>query len=351
MKNISDVDENLAVETKLNIEGIQFHNALSEPFSIHGVFFDDGQFRRLPEEVAKNTNDGVHWLHHNTAGGRVRFRTDSPYVAIHCEMPFVGFMSHFALTGSASFDLYVRDERGVERFVGPYTRDVNKMEGYESVLRAPGSGMREYTINFPTYSQVSALYIGLDENAKVEAPTPYKIQTPVVFYGSSITQGACASRPGTAYESIVSRRFDFDYINLGFSGNAKGEQVMAEYIAGLDMSVFVMDYDYNAPTVEHLAETHEPFFKTIRKAYPQLPVIFMARPQFYQNEESIQRYQVIKKTYDNAVNTGDTNVYLLDGPTLMALAQDEGMVDIHPNDCGFMSMAKAVGDVLEKIYG
>ena len=351
MKNIADVDKNLAVETKLEIDGIKFYNALSEPFSLHGVFYEDGKFRRLPETVAKNTNDGVHWLHDNTAGGRIRFRTDSPYVAIHCEMPFVCIMGHCAPTGSASFDLYVRDARGAERFVGPYTRDVSKTGGYEGVLRAPGSGMREYTINFPTYSSVSELYIGLDENAAVEAPAPYKIQTPVVFYGSSITQGACASRPGTAYESVVSRRFDFDYINLGFSGSARGEQVMAEYIAGLNMSVFVMDYDHNAPTVEHLAETHEPFFKTIRKAYPQIPVIFMARPQFYQNEESQKRYQVIKKTYDNAVKAGDNNVYLLDGPTLMAMAQDEGMVDIHPNDCGFVSMARAVGDVLEKIYG
>lgn len=351
MKSIADVDKNFSMESSLNIPGIKFYDSLQEPFSLHGVFYEDGKFRRLPEQVAKDTNDGVHWLHDNTAGGRIRFRTDSPYVAIHCEMPFVGFMSHFALTGSASFDLYVRNEQGIEQFVGPYVRDVNKMEGYEGVLHPAGSGMREYTINFPTYSSVSALYIGLDENAKVEAPAPYKIQKPVVFYGSSITQGACASRPGTAYESVVSRRFDFDYINLGFSGSARGEQVMADYIAGLDISVFVMDYDHNAPTVEHLAETHEPFFKTIRKAYPHLPVIFMARPQFHQNEESSKRYQVIKKTYDNAVKAGDTNVYLLDGPTLMAMAQDDGMVDIHPNDCGFVSMAKAVGDVMEKIYG
>ncbi len=350
MTNITDVDKNFVVESNLDIPGIKFYNALSEPFSLHGVYFEDGKYRRLPEDVAKNTNDGVHWLHDNTAGGRIRFRTDSPYVAIHCEMPFVGFMSHFALTGSASFDLYVRNEQGTEQFVGPYVRDVKNMAGYEGILRASGSGMREYTLNFPTYSSVSALYIGLDENANVEAPIPYKITKPVVFYGSSITQGACASRPGMAYESIVSRRFDFDYINLGFSGSARGEQVMADYIAGLDMSLFVMDYDHNAPTVEHLAETHEPFFNTIRKAYPNIPIILMARPQFHRNEENVKRLQVIKATYDNAVKAGDTNVYLLDGPTLMALAKDDGMVDIHPNDFGFASMAKAVGDLMEKIY-
>ena len=352
MKTIYDVDKNFVVDTKLDISGIKFYNALSQPFSLHGVYFEDGKFRRLPEKIAENTNGGVHWLHDNTAGGRVRFRTDSPYVAIHSEMPMVGIMNHFAISGSASFDLYVRDSQGREKFVEVFKRDVDNKQGYEAILYPAGSGMREYTINFPTYSSVSSLHIGLDENATVEAPTPYKITKPVVFYGSSITQGACASRPGTAYESIVSRRFDFDYVNLGFSGSARGEQVMADYIAGLDMSLFVMDYDHNAPTVEHLAETHEPFFKTVRKAYPNIPIILMARPQYNQNEDSAARYAVLKATYDNAIQAGDTNVYLLSGPELMALAEDDGMVDgAHPNDFGFGSMAKAVGDVMEKIYG
>ena len=350
MKTIYDVDKNFTVESKLEVTGIQFYNALSQPFSIHGVFFEDGKYRRLPEKIAESTNGGVHWLHDNTAGGRVRFRTDSPYVAIHSEMPMVGIMNHFAISGSASFDLYVRDSAGREKFVDVFKRDVDNRQGYEAILYPGGSGMQEYTINFPTYSSVSALHIGLDENAKVEAPAPYRYEKPIVFYGSSITQGACASRAGTAYESILSRQFDFDYINLGFSGSARGEQVMAEYIAGLDMSVFVMDYDHNAPTVEHLAQTHEPFFQTIRKAYPEIPIILMARPQYHQNENSIARYNVLKATYDNAVKAGDTNVYLLSGPELMAVAQDDGMVDsAHPNDFGFGSMAKAVGDVLKTI--
>lgn len=349
MKNIADIDKNFVIESKLDIPGMRFYNCLEKPFSLHGVYFEDGQFRRMPEQVAKETNDGVHWLHTNTAGGRVRFRTDSPYIAIHTQMPFVCFMSHCALTGSACFDLYVRDEAGKEWFVESFKRTVDNMGGYETVLYPAGSGMREYTINFPTYSSVSSLHIGLDENAALEAPTPYTIAKPVVFYGSSITQGGCSSRPGTTYQSIVSRRFDFDYINLGFSGSARGEQVMADYLAGLDMSVFVLDYDHNAPTVEHLAQTHEKVYQTVRKAHPNIPIIMMSRPLFRLGEDGNARLAVIRKTYDNAKKAGE-NVYLLDGPTLMAMAGDDGLVDgAHPNDLGFASMANALTTLLSQI--
>lgn len=351
MKNAFDVDKNYVVESNLDIPGIKFYNALSEPFSLHGVFYEDGKFRRLPEEVAKNTNEGVHLLHDNTAGGRIRFRTNSRYVAIHCEMPMVCFAPNISLTGSACFDLYAKDDNGKEQFVACFKRKVEEKFGYEALLYPPDAGIREYTINFPTYSSVSALYIGLDADAVLEAPAPYAIEKPVVYYGSSITQGASASRSGTTYQSFISRRFDRDFINLGFSASAQGEQVMADYIAGLDMSVFVLDYDHNAPTSQHLAETHEKFFQTVRKAHPWLPIIMMSRPLCRLDRDGSARLEVIKTTYENAKNAGDTNVYLIEGPTLMAIAGEDGRVDGgHPNDLGFYSMAKAVGDVLETIF-
>ena len=231
-----------------------------------------------------------------------------------------------------------------------FKRTVENQYGYEAVVYPQGSGMREYTVNFPTYSGVNDLYIGLDEKAAVEAPMPYTMEKPVVFYGSSITQGGCSSRPGTTYQGFVSRRFDFDYINLGFSGSARGEQTMADYIAGLPMSVFVLDYDHNAPTVEHLANTHENFYQTVRKAHPDIPIILMSRPVFTANEDTLARLQVIRTTYENAVKAGDTKIWLLTGAQLMALCGDDGLVDgAHPTDFGFASMAKALGDLLEQI--
>ena len=111
MKNISDVDKNFEIETSIEKSDIKFFDIKEKPFSVHGLFYENGKFRRMAEAVAQKTNDGVCALHSNTAGGRVRFRTDSPYVAIHAEMPSVGKMPHFALTGSAGFDLYVKEEK------------------------------------------------------------------------------------------------------------------------------------------------------------------------------------------------------------------------------------------------
>ena len=117
------------------------------------------------------------------------------------------------------------------------------------------------------------------------------------------------------------------------------------------MSCFVMDYDYNAPSVEHLHNTHEPFYKTIRKAHPELPILLLSRPTYYQNEDAKQRLAVIRKTYENAKAAGDEHVYLTESSALMALAQDGGLVDnVHPNDFGFASMAMAVEKVMKEIF-
>ena len=348
LKNIASVDSNFKVNTELNIENIRFYDAKKQPFKIYGVFYENGRFRRLPEDVAKKVNDGVYNLHTHTAGGRVRFKTDSPYVAIHVKMPDIGKMPHFALTGSAGFDLYIgkANEKYTATFVPPF----GIRDGYESVVRFNSSEVRDITINFPLYSAVSELYIGISEDADIQPAEPYRLENPIVYYGSSITQGGCASRPGNSYESIISRRLNADYVNLGFSGSAKAEAEIAEYISKLDMSVFVYDYDHNAPTAEYLNETHEKMFCEIRKANPELPIVLLSRPKFTLTEEEEKRLEIIKTTYQNAIGNGDKNVYLIDGRSLMKMAEDEGTVDnCHPNDLGFMSMAKALGELLEKI--
>ena len=146
------------------------------------------------------------------------------------------------------------------------------------------------------------------------------------------------------------QRFDINYINLGFSGNAKAEDEIAEYIAGLDMSIFVYDYDHNTPTLEHLEATHKRMFNIIREKNPDLPIIIMSAPYFHLKSGWITRRDIIKATYDSAVKSGDKNVYFLDGPALMKIAENNGTVDnLHPNDLGFFSMSCAVGDIIEKI--
>jgi len=345
--NIAKIDKNFKVETHIQKDNIKFYDVKAEPFKVYGVFHQGGKFRRMPEDVAAKVSDGVNCLHSNTAGGRVRFKTDSKYVAIYTKMSNIGKMPHFALTGSAGFDLYVRID-GEDRYIGSYKPPFEITDGYESIIEFDDEQMREITINFPLYSDVNELYIGLSDEAHVFEADNYKYEKPIVYYGSSITQGGCASRPGNSYQAIITRRFDIDHINLGFSGNAKAEDTMAEYIKTLDMSIFVYDYDHNSPNCEHYEKTHEKMFKTIREAHPDIPIIMMSRPNHYLNEGMKKRVEIMKKTYKNAKANGDNNVYFLTGENLTVLCKNEGTVDnVHPNDFGFASMAAALGDLLE----
>ena len=345
--DISKIDKNFSVNTSIKKEDIVFYNSLSEPFKICGLIYEELKFRRMSKDVAEKVSDGVFYLHTNTAGGRLRFKTDSPYIAINAKMENVGKMSHFALSGSCGFDLYVNNSYFAS-FVPPF----DLRDGYEGIIELSKGEMREITINFPLYSDVKELYVGLRDACEILPPAPYSLENPVVYYGSSITQGGCASRPGSAYESILSRELNVDHINLGFSGNARAEDTMAEYISSLDMCAFVYDYDHNAPTAEHLEKTHERMFKTVRNAKPHLPIIIMSRPKYILNDDEKKRLEIIKKTYENAVKSGDKNVYLIEGNKLMQHCGCEGTVDnCHPTDLGFFSMALAISPLLKCALG
>ncbi len=345
MTNIAEIDKNFDIPLTVNKQNIQFHNSLSAPFEIYGLLYENGHFRRMPEVFSQPVSRNVHNLSRNTAGGRLRFRTDSSCVVIHAIMPHIGKMSHFALCGSAGFDLYINNE-----YHASYLPPFHITDGFQGVVELGSRQMREITLHFPLYSDVTELYIGLDDTAALEAPTPYQAKKKMVFYGSSITQGGCASRPGTAYPTLVARHFDSDFINLGFTGNAKGEPAMAEYIKTLPMSVFIYDYDHNAPSVEHLKNTHENMFKIIREANPNLPIVMLSRPRYFPTEEEKERLAIIRQTYENALANGDKNVYFIDGKTLLQLCQNEGTVDgCHPTDLGFFSMAQTLIGLLETI--
>lgn len=359
--DIGEIDRNLKVPTELEEKDIQFHSVLKAPFRVYGVFYENGMFRRLPEAFARSylpadfdgtygEGQGVHRLHGNTAGGRVRFSTDSPYVAISVKFGKPGRMAHFALTGSEGFDLYVREKEGLlyeSTFVPPF----KNREGYESIHRFHEKKMRQITIHFPLYSEVKELYIGLAEGAFLGEGEPYRFAEPIVYYGHSMTQGACATHPGNAYPNMLSAELDVDHVNLGFSGNAFGEAKMAEQIAKMKMKLFVMDYDHNADDVAHLERTHEPFFKIIREAHPDLPVIMMSAVAPRQDVKEMRaRKAVVKKTYENAVKRGDRNVYFWDGEKEFAPFAQWGTVEgSHPNDLGFRGMAKSLLPILKSI--
>ena len=344
MLDISKIDKNFVVDTTIKKDNIQFYNVEEAPFQVYGVFKENGTYRRMPEAAAKKVSDEIYRLHTRTAGGRVRFVTDSKYVAIHVVTGGGIRVPHFTLTGTTGMDMYVGNEYA-KTFVPP-----NDMEySYEGIAEFVTREKREITINFPLYSETKELYIGLEKEALVKEASPYRNHKPIVYYGSSITMGGCASRPGRCYQNIVSREFHYDYINLGFSGSALGEDAMTEYIQGLEMSAFVMDYDHNAPTPEHLKKTHEKMFQGIRNAHPDIPIIIMPMPKNKLTEVEKERSRIIQTTYENAVSKGDKMVSFIDGKMLTAMCGDEGSIDgAHPTDFGFASMAKALCEVLKQ---
>ncbi len=345
MKDVSKVDKNFIVKTKIEKDDIKFFNPEEKPFELYGVVREGEKLRRMPEYIAKTVSEGVYALHANTAGGRIRFVTNSPYVAVSVKMGEVGKMPHFAFTGSIGLDVYADNI-----FCGSFVPPIDITDGYESIRELGDLREREITINLPLYSEVKEIYIGLKDGSIIKSPAPYKNKKPVVFYGSSITQGGCASRPGMSYQAILSRMLNYDYINLGFSGSAKGEDEIVDYIKSLEMSMFVMDYDHNAPTLEHLKLTHEKMFKEIRKYNPKLPIILMPRPKYILSDEEKERLEIIKTTYNNAVLSGDKNVYFIDNKQLTKLCLSDGMVDNnHPTDLGFLSMAQGIYDVIKDI--
>ncbi len=346
---ISKIDKNFKVENPQFQGDLKFFDVENYPFKVYGLMKENGIFCRMPKAVADSVNEGVAALYSHTAGGRVRFVSDSKKIAIKVQMHNVSKMPHFALTGSVGFDIYIKKD-GKNIYSRTFFPPFDVTDGYEGKIEFETAETREITINFPLYSGVKKLYIGLCENSKINEAPGYKIEKPVVFYGSSITQGGCASRPGNSYEAIFSRELDSDYINLGFSGSAKGEDEMAEYIKKLDMSAFVYDYDHNAPDTEHLQATHKKMFDIIRKANPDLPVLMLSRPKSHLTADEQKRLEIIKETYDAAIQNGDKNVYFLSGKDLIAEEFDEtwSVDDCHPNDSGFVSMAMAVIKVFKE---
>ena len=256
--------------------------------------------------------------------------------------------------GSSGFDCYLRQENR-EIFCGSFVPPAGRKDGYESIIRFPDRCLREITINFPLYDQVRTLYLGVQKDAVIKPPRPYRISKPVIFYGSSITQGGCASRPGNSYEAILSRRLDFDYLNFGFSGSALGEEAMARYLAGLKMSAFVLDYDYNAPSPEHLEQTHWNFYQIIRQMHHDIPILISTKPDHAIWPNRIMRdhicREIIRKTYEHAVSEGDTNVYWIEGKDIFrSHGGRECTVDgTHPTDFGFYCMADAFYDTLKRV--
>lgn len=328
---------------------MKYYSVLDENIKVHGLNVVDqkrGQFWRLPQEIVDKMPESYINAGKRCAGGRLRFKTNSTRISVKYVLAKVTVDICMPLPGSAGIDVY--SGCGIDaKFLG-YAAPVDYLNHQTTVEKefTKSSEIENVTINFPRNDHLISIEIGIENNAKLLPPDDYQIKSPIVYYGSSITEGGCAPRPGTQYTSILSRWLDADYYCYGFSGAAKGEIEFAEFIAAhKDMSLFVYDYDHNAPEPEHLLKTHEGFFQIVRRAHPTLPAILMSRPDFkHDSNDSQKRRDAVYRTFINAKNNGDENVYFIDGEQFFGLiGREECTIDgCHPNALGFMRMAETM---------
>lgn len=350
--NIEKFDFNFAFVNK-ECEGEKTcYNIPCDSFSLYGVNYYEkrGLFSRMDPDVAEKVSLGVAEHAKHTAGGRLCFSTDANYFELSVKYDYLMIMPHMPLTGSSGFILLENDNGELKR-IATFRPQYFDKQGYTQSIALLGDKMRNYILYFPLYNSVSSLSVSLNLGAKVTKYNPYRNILPILYYGNSVTQGGCASRPDNAYQSLISKRNKIDFINLGFSGQGKAEDLMVDYLRAIDCSLLVCDYDHNAPDAEYLQNTHFRLYERYRKAKKDVPILFISQVDFDKNQDAYLRREIIKNTYQKAKELGDKNVYFLDGQTVFGKEDRDNctMDGSHPNDFGFNRMALAIYKKIQEI--
>lgn len=325
------------------------------PLGVEGQGWADTKdpFDRLPAKAEKTARPPVWGLSKNSAGLCIRFVTDS--TTVHARWTLTGknlAMPHMPATGVSGLDLYVRTAAGKWQWVA------NGRPAGETTTAQLATGLaageKEFLLYLPLYNGVSSVEVGLPKASALKKPDPRPAdrKAPVVFYGTSITQGGCASRPGMVHTAILGRRFDRPVVNLGFSGSGTFDPDIALLLGEVDAAVFVLDCLPNL-TAAQVAERTEPFVKSLRKAKPNTPIL-LVEDRTYANapvlpavaKRNAESRAALKKAYDALVAAGDKNLHYLAGDKLLG-DDGEGTVDgSHPTDLGFARQADAFAEPL-----
>jgi lysophospholipase L1-like esterase len=308
-------------------------------------------FDRLPAKAEGKVRDAVWGLSRDSAGICVRFASDSP--AIHCRWTLNKAnlaMPHMAATGVSGVDLYVRTAGGWRWLAtGRPTQQTNSAALVSNLPKE----MRDYCLYLPLYNGVSSLEIGVAKGSAITPlPRDQQRNKPIVFWGTSITQGGCASRTGMVHTAILGRKLDLPVVNLGFSGNGKMEPEVAGLIAEIDAAVYVMDCLPKCTAAE-VTERTAPLVAILRNAHPTTPIV-LVEDRTYSNAylvaSSRQRNDTsraaLRAEYDKLVKAGDKNLYYLEGETLLGDDSEDTVDGAHPTDLGFLRQAEAMERVL-----
>ena len=310
-------------------------------------------FDRFPSKAEGMVRDEVWNLSRHSAGMCMRFVSDSPNIHVRYRL-FLDRLSmpHMPATGVSGLDLYANDGNGIDRWAGVVLPDKKEMETIIAKNLSPGS--RRYTIYLPLYNGVESLEVGVPKGESFEPLAPRK-EKPILFYGTSIMHGACASRPGMAFPAILGRRLRRPTLNLGFSGNGRMEIEVATLLAEQDPCAYVIDClpNMNETTV---SERTIPLVKKIRATHDKTPILLVEDRSFTNSEffpEMKSHHQksraALKKAYAELTDAGVGNLYYLDGDHLLG-EDGEGATDgSHPSDLGMLRYADAYEPVLRAI--
>jgi len=330
-----------------------WHNPME--WGVEGKGWTDTErfYDRFPARAKGKVPDSVWGLSHHSAGLCVRFRTDSP--SLHLRMDLLSAslgMPHMPPTGVSGFDLYARDPRGKWQWVHQAMPGAQHIEG--PLISGLDPGLKEFVGYLPLYNGVEKLEIGVETGAKFEPVTPDR-RKPIVFYGTSICQGACASRPGMAYTAILGRMLEQPIVNLGFSGSGRMDSSVGDLLSELDPSIYVIDCLPNMDPAL-VKERTEPLVRTLRAARPAAPILLVEDRTFAQaaivpglRRAHGERRAELAAAYRRLQSAGVEGLYYLKGDRLLG-RDSEGTTDgSHPNDLGMMRYAEALRPALAKL--
>lgn len=310
-------------------------------------------FDRLPSKAEGVVREPVWNLSRHSAGMCVRFETDATTIQVRYSLLSDRLaMPHMPATGVSGLDLYAKDAEGIDRWVQVVRPSSQTIEGPIAEELRPDR--RQYTIYLPLYNGVESLEIGVDSEAVFEPVAP-RAERPLLFYGTSIMHGACASRPGMSISSILGRRFNRPTINLGFSGNGRMEPEVGALLTELDPCVFAIDCLPNM-NAEMLSERAAPLVRQLRAAHPSTPILLVEDRTFTnatffpkRTAHHLNSRQAFKNAYMELLDAGVDNLFYLDGEDLLGHDGEAATDGSHPNDLGMVRYADAYEPALRAI--
>ncbi len=343
----------------IDLDEMEYHNALEFTLINKGWDNTSTPYTRLPESSNIDSRKGLRTVVENSAGIGVRFATDSKAIGVRYKLRNNFHMNHMADTGTKGTDLYICHDDGSWHFVATSIPGKTAENNKKYVDNMDGK-IHEYTIYLPLYDGILNLEIGVEPGATITRP---QVNSPrsdkkIVFYGTSITQGGCASRTGMVATSILQRQLDVEVVNLGFSGQGRLDLFMARHMATIKGAVaYVIDAVSNCKT-EQVDSLCVPFVDILLKGNPDAKV-FLVEGHVYASEPYDTKQQLKMPETNEMLHHKflelkakyPDNVYYIDRKNLVG-PDGEGTVDgAHFTDYGFMLYAARVKPYLEAVLG